>query len=75
MFYKIDIIRVGCTISKMLPIYQNSYGEKLSSLSYTKLDGIIEVDEFYIKSGLKGRSYHNEIVKSVRQPRKRGLKP
>jgi hypothetical protein len=49
--------------------------EKLSSLSYTKLDGITECDEFYIKAGLKGRSYHNEIVKAGRKPRKRGLKP
>ena len=51
--------------------------EKLSSssLSTTKLDDIIEVDEFYIKAGLTGRSYHNEILKSGRKPRKRGLKP
>ena len=51
--------------------------EKLSSssLSTTKLDDIIEVDEFYIKAGLKGRSYHDEIVKTGRKPRKRGLKP
>ena len=49
--------------------------EKLSSISATKLDDIIEVDEFYIKAGLKGRSYHNEIVKTGRKPRKRGLKP
>ena len=49
--------------------------EKLSSISATKLDKIIEVDEFYIKAGLKGRSYHNEIVKTGRKPRQRGLKP
>ncbi len=49
--------------------------EKLSSFSATKLDDIIEVDEFYIKAGLKGRSYHNEIVKTGRKPRQRGLKP
>ena len=49
--------------------------EKLSSISATKLDDIIEVDEFYIKAGLKGRSYHNEIVKTGRKSRKRGLKP
>lgn len=50
--------------------------EKLSSsLSSTKLDGITECDEFYIKAGLKGRSYHDEIVKTGRKPRKRGLKP
>jgi hypothetical protein len=50
--------------------------EKLSSsISATKLDGITECDEFYIKAGLKGRSYHDEIVKIARKPRKRGLKP
>ncbi len=50
--------------------------EKISSSSYTKLDGKVEGDEFYIKAGLKGRSYHDEIVKSARRkPRKRGLKP
>jgi transposase-like protein len=50
--------------------------EKLSSsLSSTKLDGITECDEFYIKAGLKGRSYHDEIVRTGRKPRKRGLKP
>jgi hypothetical protein len=52
--------------------------EKLSSsssLSTTKLDGITECDELYIKAGLKGRSYHYEIVKVKRKPIKRGLKP
>ena len=45
--------------------------EKISSLSppsnpSTKLKGNVEGDEFYIKAGLKGRSYHDEIVlKSV----------
>jgi hypothetical protein len=33
--------------------------EKISSSSYTKLDGKVEGDEFYIKAGLKGRSYHD----------------
>jgi transposase-like protein len=53
--------------------------EKLSSLSIfsttTKLDGEVESDEFYIKAGLKGRSYQDEIIKAKRKPRKRGLKP
>ena len=49
--------------------------KKLSLLSTTKLDGITEIDEFYIKAGLKGRSYHDEIAKTGRKPRKRGLKP
>ena len=48
--------------------------EKLSSssLSTTKLDGIAECDEFYIKAGLKGRSYHYEIVKLEENPGKEG---
>ncbi len=41
--------------------------EKISSslLSFnsTKLDGLAEDDEFYIKAGLKGRSYHDEIIR------------
>ena len=53
--------------------------EKLSSSSLlstpTKLGDNVEGDEFYIKTGLKGRSYHDEIVKLGRKPRKRGLKP
>ena len=49
--------------------------EKLSSISATKLDGITECDEFYIKAGLTDRSYHDEIVKTGRKSRKRGLKP
>ena len=50
--------------------------EKISSSSYAKLDGKVEGDEFYIKAGLKGRSYHDEIIRSAgRKPRKRGLKP
>jgi hypothetical protein len=55
----------------------------LSSSSPTKLNGptatttaaAVESDEFYIKAGFKGRSYHDEIVKAGRKPRKRGLKP
>jgi transposase-like protein len=51
--------------------------EKISSSfsSYTKLGGKVEGDEFYIKAGMKGRPYHYEIIKSGRNPRKRGLKP
>ena len=45
--------------------------EKLSSsLSSAKLGNNVEGDEFYIKAGLKGRSYHDEIVKSGRKSRK-----
>ena len=39
-----------------------------------KLTGVIEADEFYIKAGLKGRLYHDEILNSGRLPRDRGLK-
>lgn len=51
--------------------------ERISSslTSCTKLDGLTEGDEFYIKAGMKGRPYHYEILKSGRKPRKRGLKP
>ena len=51
--------------------------EKISSSSsYAKLNCKVEGDEFYIKAGLKGRSYHDEIIRSAgRKPRKRGLKP
>ena len=49
--------------------------EKISSSSYAKLDGKVEGDEFYIKAGLKGRSYQYEIVRSGRNPGRRGLKP
>ncbi len=55
--------------------------EKLTSSSSilsaatTKLEDEVESDEFYIKAGLKGRTYHEEITKSGRKPRKRGLKP
>jgi hypothetical protein len=39
-----------------------------------KLTGVIETDEFYIKAGLKGRPYHDEILNSGRLPRDRWLK-
>ena len=36
----------------------------------------IEVDELYIKAGMKGRSYHDKILNDIRRPpSKRGLKP
>jgi hypothetical protein len=87
--YLYFVLWPGCSVREIslevaVP-YPRCYGfirtvmEKLSSsslLSTTKLDGEVESDEFYIKAGLKGRSYHDEIVKSAkRQPRKRGLKP
>jgi hypothetical protein len=86
--YLYFILWPGCSIreisSEVAVPYPRCYGfirtvmEKLSSLSLlstTKLDGEVESDEFYIKAGLKGRSYHDEIVKAGRKPRKRGLKP
>ena len=45
--------------------------ERIASSSYksdnVKLTGVIEADEFYIKAGLKGRSYHDEILNSGRR--------
>ena len=38
------------------------------------IGGVIELDEMYIKSGLKGKHYSEEIKKLGREPRKRGLK-
>jgi hypothetical protein len=48
---------------------------KLNGPSATTTTAAVESNEFYIKAGLKGRSYHDEIVRSGRKPRKRGLKP
>ncbi|MDR4491207.1 MAG: hypothetical protein R2685_09955 [Candidatus Nitrosocosmicus sp.] len=50
--------------------------ERLSSSSIstatTKLDDEVESDEFYIKAGLKGRTYHDEIVKAKKSLEKEG---
>jgi transposase-like protein len=83
--YLYFILWPGCSIreisSEVVIPYPRCYGfirtvmEKLPSLSSTKLDGITECDEFCIKAGLKGRLYHDEIMKAGRKPRKRGLKP
>ena len=51
--------------------------ERIASSSKSdnvKLKGVIETDEFYIKAGLKGRPYHDEILNSGRLPRDRGFK-
>jgi transposase-like protein len=37
------------------------------------MEGEVEIDEFYMKSGLKGRTY-SSLIKAIRSPRKRGLK-
>jgi hypothetical protein len=84
--YLYFVLWSGCSIREisleLVVPYPRCYGfirtvmEKLSSSSSTKLDGPAECDEFSIKAGLKGRSYHDEIVKTAkRKPRKRGLKP
>lgn len=86
--YLCFVLCPGCSIrvtsSEVEVPYPRSYRfirtvmEKLSTSSIstpTKLDGEVDSDEFYIKAGLKGRSYHDEIVKAKRKPRKRGLKP
>ena len=57
----------------MLQFYQKSYGKNIYFSSYAKLDGVTEGDEFYIKAGLKGRPYHDEIIKSQEEnPEKEG---
>ena len=51
--------------------------ERIASSSRSdnvKLTGVIETDEFYIKAGLKGGPYQDEIFNSGRPPRDRGLK-
>ena len=85
--YLYFVLWPGCSIRQVslevvIPIprcyrFIRTVMEKLSSSSSSsaKLGGNVEGDEFYIKAGLKGRSYHDEIVKSGRKPRKRGLKP
>ena len=48
--------------------------ERIATVDSQKLDGTVEHDELYVKSGMKGRSYHYDIIRQ-RPPRKRGLKP
>ncbi|MGI0101247.1 MAG: IS1595 family transposase [Nitrosotalea sp.] len=48
--------------------------ERIASVDNSKLDGIVEHDELYVRSGMKGRGYHYDIIRE-RLPRKRGLKP
>jgi hypothetical protein len=53
----------------------SSSSSSSSTLSDVKLGGIVGVDEFYIRAGLKGsRVYHLEILNSGRLSRHRGLK-
>lgn len=48
--------------------------ESIAAVYDQKLDGTVEHDELYVRSGMKGRGYHYDIIK-YRMPRKRGLKP
>ncbi len=85
--YLFFVLWPGCStreisIETRIP-YQRCYRfirtvmERLKSCqaSLPQFRGVVEADEFYIKAGLKGRPYHEEIIKSGRQPRRRGLKP
>ena len=57
-----DIVWGSSTISKMLSIHRTVMKKISSSFHSTKFDGHAEEnDEFYIKIGLKDKSYHNEI--------------
>ena len=59
MFNKRDIAWGSCTPYPRCYRFIRTVMEKISSSSsYAKLDGKIKGDEFYIKAGLKGRSYH-----------------
>lgn len=85
VLYLFFVLWPGCSIREVsletcTPYYRcyrfvRTVMEKLSSFPSVKLDGTVEGDEFYIKAGLKGRPYHDEIIRSGRKPRKRGLKP
>jgi hypothetical protein len=48
--------------------------ESIAAPDGQKPGGTVEHDGLYVKSGMKGRSYHDTIVRE-RMPRKRGLKP
>ena len=89
VLYLFFVLWPGCSIMETslqtdIPYYicyrfVRTVMERIASSSYksdnVKLTGVIEADEFYIKAGLKGRSYHNEILNSGRLlPRERGLK-
>ncbi len=69
------------SISNQLDIpYRTCYGmirgvmERIASTETIKLDGKVETDELYVKAGMKGRSYHDLIIRN-RMPRRRGIKP
>jgi transposase-like protein len=75
---------LGCSISsisKQLGIpYRICYHmvravmERIASTQDARLTGEVEIDELYTHAGMKGRSYHEMIIKH-RMPRRRGIKP
>lgn len=86
VLYLFFVLWPGCSIREVSLEVDISYGrcyrfiraamEKLSSIETAKLGGsIVEGDEFYVKAGLKGRLYHEQIRRIGRLPRCRGLKP
>lgn len=87
VLYLFFVLWPGCSIREVSSEVSISYDicyrfirtimERLSSSIYddVKLDDIIEADEFYVKAGLKGRLYHEQIRRIGRGPRLRGLKP
>jgi transposase len=48
--------------------------DRIASVEHNRLDGTIEIDELYVRAGMKGRNYHEMIIKH-RMPRRRGIKP
>ena len=87
VLYLFFVLWPGCSIKETslqtdIPYYIcyrfiRTIMERIASSSKSdnvKLMGVIEADEFYIKAGLKGRAYHDEILNSERLPRHRGLK-
>jgi len=48
--------------------------ERFASIEMARLDGEVETDELYTHAGMKGRAYHELIIKN-RMPRRRGVKP
>jgi transposase-like protein len=86
--YLFFVLRMGCSIRETsiqveIPYYKcyvfirTLMERKKKSGSDDEgvlFSGKVESDEFYIKSGLKGRPYHKRIIELGRAPRKRGLK-
>jgi transposase-like protein len=75
---------LGCSISSISSQLSIPYRQcyhmiravmyRLASTEDAKLDGEVETDELYTHAGMKGRSYHELIIKH-RMPRRRGIKP